>query len=151
MIRLSLLIMVGVSILPATGAAAQDDAQASHVHIRHVSDNWDAAPSRVGLMILARMEAEIASAHAELAATNSDLESIRRHVRHIMHAVDPTSEERGPGRGYGLIQASTDGITHIGLATESEGVSDNVRLHATHITASMENVLSRAREIIVLG
>lgn len=151
MIRLGVFIFAGVSILPSAGVVAQDDLPASHVHIRHVADNWDDAPSRVGLMILARMEAEIANAHAELAVASTDLAAIRRHVSHVMHAIDPTSEERGPGRGYGVIQASTDGIIHVGLAAGSEGASDNVRLHATHVTASLETVLSRAREIVMLG
>jgi hypothetical protein len=146
-----LLLGAGVANTVGSPAVAQENVPASHVHIGHAADSWSDTPFGSGLVTIARVEAEIADAHAQLGTINTGLEAIQLHVGHVMNAIDPTSHEQGPGRGYGMIRASTGGITHVGLAADSEDASDNVKRHAPHIVASIDNALSRAREIISLG
>ena len=77
---------------------------------------WRDTPDQVGLLVAAQMEAEVAAQHAGLAAGSGDLAGIQRHIVHVLHAIDPTTSERGPGKGYGLIRAASGAAQHIELA-----------------------------------
>ena len=134
----------------ATGAAApQISAQsAAHRHIGHVADMWRDTPDQVGLLVAAQMEAEVAAQHAGLAAESGDLAGIQRHTTHVLHAIDPSTSERGPGNGYGLIKAASGAVQHIELAGGSDDASNAVKNHSTHVAASAQNVVTWAEAIV---
>ncbi len=125
-------------------------AQAAHAHMGHVADGWRDTPDEVGLLPAAVVEAEIAARHAGLAAGSGSLGAIKAHIGHVLHALDPSVEEDGPGKGYGVVKAATGAATHIGLAANSDGASDNVKLHASHVETSVNNVVAWARRVIEL-
>jgi len=127
---------------------AQGQPNPAHAHMGHVLDAMNGTPDGVGLLPAAMAEAAIAEQHAGLAAKTSDnLDSMKRHAGHVLHAVDPTAEAQGPGKGYGVKKAAAGVATHIGLAAKSEGASDNVKLHATHVAGAAESVVARCDEI----
>jgi hypothetical protein len=126
--------------------AAQADA--AHRHIGHVADEWRDTPDQVGLLTAAQAEAEVAVQHARLAASGDDLATIQRHTRHVVHAIDPTAESRGPGSGYGLINAAEGVARHITLAAESDGASDNVKRHAEHVSTSARNAVAWSKAVL---
>lgn len=137
-----------VAVLVWSGAAS---AQESHVHIGHVMTGWSDTPEGAGLLPTALKEAEIALQHAELALSQpEDLQSIRLHSGHVLHAVDPLAIEGGPGLGYGLEQAASGVAAHINLAAGAQDASENVRVHAEHVAASARNVVVWSGEIVRL-
>jgi len=132
----------------ALAAAAPISAQsAAHRHIGHVGDMFNGTPDNVGLLAAAQAEAEVAAAHAGYAAGSEDLAGIQRHIVHVLHAVDPTTSERGPGRGYGLARAANGCAQHIGMAGGSDDASDAVKAHSNHVGTSCSNVAMWAESI----
>lgn len=134
----------------ALAAAAPQDISAqsaAHRHIGHVGDMFNGTPDNVGLLAAAQAEAEVAAAHAGYAAGSDDLAGIQRHIVHVLHAVDPSTSERGPGAGYGLATAASGCAGHIGMAGESDDASDAVKAHSNHVGTSCSNVAMWAESI----
>ena len=97
-------------------------------------------------------EARIAAQHASLAAKDpSNLDSIKRHTAHVLHAVDPTQIENGPGNGYGVKQGAEGAAKHIQAAANTDGASNAIQTHATHVATSAQNTVSRVDEIVALA
>lgn len=142
--------LLGAAAMALAAPAAQ--AQEAHAHIGHVMTGWGDTPDGGGLLPTAIAEAKIALAHAGYAVSQPEnLESIRLHTGHVMHAVDPNSVAGGPGLGYGLINAASGAAAHIGYAAGSADASGNVKAHAEHVTASARNVVTWAGEIMRLA
>lgn len=144
--------------LPATPPPAPNAAPvavpagAVGVHLGHVVNAFADTPGGAGLLPTAFTEARIAIQHAELgarAATN--LEQMKLHAGHVLHAVDPTLVAQGPGRGYGVRKAVTGVVAHTELASKAEGASANVATHARHITTAARTTLARAGEVVAMA
>jgi hypothetical protein len=121
-------------------------------HIGHVVNAFSDTPGGMGLLPAAFAEARIATQHAGLAGRQpGNLDYMKTHVGHVLHALDPTVVSAGPGRGYGLKKAVLGVVTHIELAAQATGASDNVKTHATHAATAARSVAERADQIIVLG
>ena len=142
-----------VAIALAGGAAIVGaQVNMAHTHIGHVMDGWRDTPDQQGLLPTAIAEAEIAAQHAGLAARSAgNLDGMKLHAGHVINAVDPTVETRGPGLGYGVKKAAAGAAQHIGLASGSDGASANVKTHATHVSTSANNAVTRADEIVTLA
>lgn len=121
----------------------------SHTHMGHVLTSWKDTPNNKGLLPTARDEAEITVKHAELAVKKlSDLAWMKTHTKHVIHAVDPSKIETGPGLGYGVLQAANGITKHINLAATSRDASDNIKKHAVHVSTTANNTKTRAAEIL---
>ena len=141
--------VVGAGLLWAPAAAAQN---ASHNHIGHVMDKWNDTPEMAGLLPAAIAEARIAAAHAGFAARDlSDLDAMKLHAAHVLHAVDPSQIEGGPGQGYGVRRAAEGAAKHIMAAANSDGASGAVKAHSEHVSTSAMNTVTRADEIVMLA
>lgn len=115
-------------------------------HIGHVATAWAKAPKQAGLLATARMEAQIAQRHADLALQRvEDSDWVKMHTHHIKHALVPTGS--GAGTGYGLIRALQDVKTHSLLAAEQRDASDAVKFHAEQIAMSADSALARAEAL----
>ncbi|MCI0432544.1 MAG: hypothetical protein L0271_02685 [Gemmatimonadetes bacterium] len=135
------------------GTAAIAHAQASPVltHLGHVREAFRGTPEGKGLLPTAIAEAEMAARHAALATRSTEnLEAMKTHAAHVLHAIEPAEGMTGPGLGYGLKKAVSDVVTHIELAAQSEGAPEGVTAHAGHITASATNTLARADQMVTL-
>ena len=146
--------LVSVFALVALFAGTEDAAaqNAAHNHIGHVMDKWNDTPEMAGLLPAAIAEARIAAQHAGLAAKDpSNLDSMKRHTAHVLHAVDPTQIENGPGQGYGVKRAAEGAAKHIMAAANSDGASGAVKTHAEHVATSARNTVARADEIVMLA
>ena len=76
-------VAVGVTMISAGSAIAQQDA--GHNHIGHVMDGWNDTPDGVGLLPAAIAEAEIAARHASLAVSDlTNLTNMKRHTVHVL-------------------------------------------------------------------
>lgn len=139
----------GIAAFVAAPAAAEN---MSHAHIGHVMTGWGDTPGGMGLLPTAQAEAKVAAQHIEFALKDqNDLGSIKLHIGHVLHAVDPETEPNGPGKGYGLIKAAQGVRVHIGASAGSDDASDNVRLHTEHVSASAANVVAWGEEIVALA
>ncbi len=124
----------------------------SRVHMGHVMTGWKDTPNKQGLFTTAKAEADIAVQHAGLAMQKPDnLKWLQTHIGHVLHAVDPTVEPKGPGLGYGVVKAATGVAQHINFAAGSEGASKNVKAHSVHVATSAENTVDWAKKIVELG
>ena len=140
------LVLVFALAVGVGSAAAQ-----AHNHVGHVMDRWNDTPEMAGLLPAAIAEAEIAARHASLAAADpSDLDAIKRHAAHVLHAVDPTQIENGPGNGYGVKRAAEGAAKHIMAAAAADDASGAVKTHANHVATSARNTVARADEIVML-
>lgn len=144
---LALTLFIASNVNPIAGQA-----NAAHTHIGHVADGFGDTPDGHGLLPTAVAEAKVASQHAGLAAADpSNLNSMQRHTGHVLHAVDPSAVDGGPGLGYGVKRAAEGAAKHIEAAASSDGASQAVTTHATHVATSARNTVSRADEIIALA
>ena len=127
----------------------------AHLHLGHVMTNWRDTPSSVGFLVAAVSDANVAAVHAKL-ASNGSLEDMKLHAGHVLHALDPAVEPKGPASGYGVKKATAGAVQHLELAMQSEGATANIKTHATHVSASLINVvqwtdraIATARQILL--
>jgi hypothetical protein len=121
-------------------------------HIGHVLVSFADTPDKVGLLTIARQEADIAAQHAGFAArTPTNLESMQRHAGHVLHALDPSIEASGPGKGYGVVKGANGVAAHIEMAAKVETAPAGVRTHAEHVATAARSTVSRAQEIVSLA
>jgi hypothetical protein len=131
-------------------ATAQDGP--GHTHISHVGDAFRGTPDGMGLLPTAMAEAQVVVQHTGFAARDlTDLDAMKRHVGHVLNALDPAEVENGPGLGYGVLPAINGAVRHIELAAASEGVSDGVKAHSGHVATSGKNTAERAERAVALA
>ena len=134
------------------GTIVAEQANMAHAHMGHVMDMWKDTPDQQGFLPTAIAEAQVAARHAELAAKSADnLDGMKLHAGHVLHAVDPSIEPDGPGGGYGVKRAAMGVAQHINLAAKADGASANVKTHSTHVSTSANNTVARADEIVALA
>ena len=132
----------------STAALAQDKPAAPaapanpvHNHIGHVMTTWKDTPGSQGFLPVAIADAKVAATHAGYMRKSPDnLDSLKLHAGHVLNALDPSIEMKGPGSGYGVKKAVAGASQHVQLAAKTEGASKGVQTHAGHVTASLANV-----------
>lgn len=113
----------------------------AHLHIGHVMTNWRDTPGTRGFLPVAIDEARVAALHAGLAAKAASLDDIKLHAGHVMHALDPAVEPKGPGAGYGVKKAVEGALDHLALAAKADGATATVTSHAINARPPLMNVL----------
>jgi len=116
------------------------EAIAAHLHLGHVMTNWRDTPGTRGFLPVAVDEARVAVQHARLAATGASLDDIRLHTGHVLHALDPSVEPKGPGAGYGVKNAVTGAMQHLGLAMTADGATAVMATQAAQVLSSLMTV-----------
>jgi hypothetical protein len=144
-------IVVAMGMIVSTGTL-QAQANPAHTHVGHVASGFPAAPEGRGLLPVAVAEADVAIQHAGFAMRDpANLDAMKMHAGHVLHAIDPTQAPSGPGLGFGVKQAAQGVAQHVGLAASAQGASAAVGTHAGHITASATTVVQRADRIAELA
>jgi hypothetical protein len=137
---------------PAAAPTAAAGSGPVQTHLGHITSGFSGTPNGQGLLPTALAEAKIVVDHAALAARSpSNLEAMKTHAGHVIHAIDPTQAERGPGQGYGLKKAASGVAAHIELAARAQGASQNATAHSVHVATSARNTVQRADQIIELA
>jgi hypothetical protein len=122
------------------------------VEIGYVVNTFKEAPLLQGLLPAAIAEARIASQHATLAGRQpTNLEYMKTHAGHVIHALDPSIVKVGPGQNYGVKKAADGVATHIELAAKAEGATPTITVHATHIAMAARNTIARADQVIAIA
>lgn len=113
-----------------------------HLHIGHVMTNWRDTPGGVGFLIAAVSDAKVAAIHAKLAGRDpGNLEDMKLHAGHVLNALDPSIEPKGPASGYGVKKSAAGALQHLDFAAKAEGASANVKTHAEHVSASLGDAI----------
>ena len=130
--------------------AAKIEAIPAHLHLGHVMTNWRDTPSNVGLLTAAVSDGKVAVIHADLAAKSTDsLDEMKLHAGHVLNALDPGVEPKGPGSGYGVKKAATGALQHLEFAVNAEGASANIKAYAAHVTTSLNDVVQWTDRAII--
>jgi hypothetical protein len=129
--------------------ATKIEAIPAHLHLGHVMTNWRDTPANVGFLIAAIADAKVAATHGELAArSRNNLDEMKLHAGHVLNALDPSIEPKGPGSGYGVKKAATGALQHLELAANAEGTSANIKMYATEVSASVKDALQMTDQAI---
>jgi hypothetical protein len=155
-------VVLGTGILAGRQAAANP----AHVHIGHVMTSWKDTPEMKGFLPAAIADAQVALEEVERADLEGRINDFILYGGYVLNALDPGPETEAllktayarlpttylkievPGSGYGIKRAVAGALQHVQLAAKSEGASDNVKTHAAHVTASLENVAKWTDEAI---
>jgi hypothetical protein len=113
----------------------------AHLHLGHVMTNWRETPGARGFLPVAVDEARVAVLQAGLAAKGASLDEIKVHAGHVLHALDPAVEPKGPGAGYGVKKAATGALQHLDFAAKADGATAAITTHAVQVSSSLVNVL----------
>jgi hypothetical protein len=113
----------------------------AHLHLGHVMTNWRDTPGTRGFLPVAADEARVAVLHAGLAARGASLDDIKLHAGHVLHALDPGVEAKGPGAGYGVKKAAAGALQHLDFAVKADGATASITTHAASVSSSLSNVL----------
>ena len=113
----------------------------AHLHLGHVMTNWRDTPGTRGFLPVAIEEARVAVLHAGLAAKAASLDDIKLHASHVLNALDPGIEPKGPGAGYGLRKAAAGALQHLDFAVKADGATANITTQAAPVSSSLANVL----------
>jgi len=113
----------------------------AHLHIGHVMTNWRDTPGSRGFLPVAIDEARVAVLHAGLAAKSATLDDIKLHAGHVLNALDPAIEPKGPGAGYGVKKAAAGALQHLDFAATADGATANITTHARQVSSSLSNVV----------
>lgn len=153
-------------IVGASTTWAQTPVSPAHAHIGHVMTGWKDTPQMKGFLPTAIADAQVAMEQVERADLEGRINDFWLYGGYVLNALDPGAETDAllkaayarlptnyvkievPGTGYGLKRAVAGALQHVQLAAKSEGASDNVKTHAAHVTASLENVAKWTGEAI---
>ncbi|NNF38961.1 MAG: hypothetical protein HKN71_09850 [Gemmatimonadetes bacterium] len=151
------LVVIAIGAFAPMTLAGQDDPSAGEdrspalTHVHHVSVTFRGTPNNQGLLATALAETEIAVQHAGLAMrAPEDLDALKRHAGHVLHALDPSEVENGPGLGYGAIRAAERTAHYISLAARSAGAIPPIETHSEHVAASASNAASNGTAAVEL-
>jgi len=146
------LIAAGLTITFSADPAHGLQDNPANTHIGHVASGFGRTPDGAGLLPTALAEAATAIQHIDLAwRDTSNLDWMQTHAAHVLHAVDPSQIEEGPGLGFGVLAAAEGIAQHIELAAGSDGASDAVQTYATHVAMAARAVADRAAQIAALA
>jgi hypothetical protein len=145
----------GSGVTAARQAAAANPA---HVHIGHVMTSWKDTPEMKGFLPTALADTQVALEQVERADLEGRINDFILYGGYVLNALDPGDETQAslktayarlptnyvkievPGSGYGIKRAVAGALQHVQLAAKSEDASENVKTHAAHAIASLENV-----------
>jgi hypothetical protein len=124
------------------------------VHIGHVLNGFHDTPGLQGLLPVVMAEARVAAQHATLATRQPEnLQYMKTHSEHVMHALDPSTVPAlmAPGQGYGAKKAIAAIAQHVELAAKEADATPGVVTHARHVGMSARNTVARVEQLLALA
>jgi hypothetical protein len=149
---------LAIAALSTVALLAQVPGNASHAHIAHVMTGWKDTPEMKGFLPTAVADVQVAMEQVERADLEGRINDFWLYGGYVLNALDPGAETDAllktayarlpttyvkievPGSGYGVKRAVAGALQHVQLAAQSDAASENVKTHAAHVAASLENV-----------
>jgi hypothetical protein len=123
----------------------------AHLHIGHVMTNWRDTPGTRGFLPVAVDEARVAAIHAKLAVKGATLDEMKLHAGHVLNALDPSLEPKGPGAGYGVKKAAAGALQHLDYASKADGITVNITTQAVSVSAALNDVVRWTDQAIAVA
>lgn len=157
--------LAGALLCTAT-LVAQAPVSPAQTHIGHIMTSWTDTPGMKGFLPTAIADTQVAMEQVERADLEGRIHDFWLYGGYILNALDPGPQTDAllktayarlpttyvkvevPGSGYGVKRAIAGALQHVQLAAKSDGASDNVKTHAAHVAASLENVAKWTEEAI---
>lgn len=140
-----------LAALFGTRASAQQTGSAEP-HVAHLTNGFSGAPGGRGLIVTAAEEVNAAMMHANFAAGDpTNLDAMKLHAGHVLHALDPAAGGSGPGLGFGVRPAAEAIVAHIDMALNAAAASEAVRTHGPDLASAARGVAARAERMGELG
>ena len=155
------------------GASAQQaPASQARMHIGHVMTSWRDTPGMKGFLPAAMDDARIAEENAHKTDLEGRINDFILYSGYTLNALDPTPENKAliqaaytrlptgadprlkveiPGTGYGLKKAVAGALQHVQFAAKAPDASENAKMHAAHVSASLTNVVQWTDRAIELA
>ena len=145
---------------------AQTAPIAAHTHIAQVMTSAKDTPNQKGFLPTAIADAQVALEQVERADLEGRINDFVLYGGYVLSALDAGAETQAllkkayerlpttyvkieiPGTGYGIKRAVAGALDQVRLAATSEGATDNVKQHAEHVTASLQNVATWTDEAV---
>ena len=90
--------IVALAIGACASSSEMSKKNMSQAHMGHVTKAWKDTPGKKGLLTTAIAEATVAARHAGFAASKpGNLDWMKTHTHHVLHAVEASLESKGPG------------------------------------------------------
>ncbi len=103
-------------------------------------------------MLALPADARVADEHATYAVEGArNVASIKVHVGHVLHAIDPKQEADGPGTGYGLTRALEGSAQHLGYAREVPDASANLKNGLPAVIGQLDALRRESQMLAVLA
>ncbi|GGX47255.1 hypothetical protein [Saccharospirillum salsuginis] len=143
---------LGVLIALSAAVQAESTMNVAHMHLDHVGTEWPETPNQLGLLTTAINEATVAETHMTLALDHGgNLDTLKQHVGHVIHALDPEEQASGPGAGFGVIEGTDGAEKHMLYAAQSPGASDNIINNNLSVRNPLKNAESLAKKAVRRG
>ncbi len=134
-----------------SGCASQQVPTIAHTHIGHALEGWHDTPGQEGLFVTAENEAKAALDAAKDARTpGRSLSQIKADLSVVKAATAPADTAANTPAKYGIKNSLTMAASHIGYASESGDVTDNVKKSADEFSGKVIAVLQRCDLITTL-
>ena len=152
----------------STADAQNAPANPVHAHISHVMTSWKDTPGMKGFLPTAIDDADVVVEQMGRADEEGRINDFVLYGGYVLNALDPGAETDAllktayarlpttylkieiPGSGFGVKRAVAGALQHVQMAAKTEGASDNVKTHATHVAASLTNVSKWTDEAIAI-
>jgi hypothetical protein len=150
--RVTMTVLVIASVGSSQGLARAQQPDMLQVHIGHIMESFKDTPKQQGLLPTALEDAKIAVQHAALAAkAPENLEQVKLHAGHVINAVDPSVEMKGPGSGYGVKRAAAGVVQHVELAAKAASASTTAKSQALYVARWGNNVVKWSDDVVELA
>jgi hypothetical protein len=146
---------IGAAVVLVAGAlalagCAHRQPLIAHAHIGHCVTTWHDTPDNRGLLEVAEQELQTALREANAAlAPDIGPSQKSRHMRNVLHALNPDAQPSGPGLSYGAIRALEGAVEHLEYAATSQDASLNIASSVAGISELGFSVLQRMRHAAV--
>jgi hypothetical protein len=150
--RRSFIGVTAVLFMLAAAGCTHQTPTISHIHIGHAMQGWYDTPGEQGLFIVAEEKAAEAEKSALTAVGgNLDLKVIKADIARARALTDATTAPKRLEEKYGVKQALSAAVDHIGYAAASADATDNVKSFAKGFGPDAAGVLDRCDLIVALS
>jgi hypothetical protein len=140
-----------VSVFAMAGCSHQAPT-VSHVHIGHAMAGWYDTPNKQGLFTVAEEKAADALKSAQVAVGNTgDLEGIKANIYRTRVFTEAETAPKGEGVKYGVKEALSGAVDHIGFSADAADATANVKSFAKGFGPDAAGVLNRCDLIVALS
>ena len=91
----------------------------------------------MGLLTVALSDTRVAAAHALLTSKSTSLDDLKLHAGHVLHALDPAVEPKGPASGYGAKKATRGRCSMSASPPRSKRIGGASRASAGVVSATL--------------